>query len=137
MKSLAHIPKKPTPEAAPAMTISTSPDEEPKPQYPKLTLNGEQAEKAGLNKCKIGQEYTVELHIKATKLGGTDYSIGQEDSKDKPMAEFDVLAADEPLDMENETDEEEAAEDEPPSKRPKSRVQSPRDMKGADDAYED
>lgn len=133
MKSLAHIPKKPDIGNTIAIQAPGESDDS-KPQYPTLTLNGVQAKAAGLDQCKIGQEYTVELHIKAKKLGGDTYDPA---NKESPMAEFDVLAADEPEDMENETDEEEAAEDEPPAKQPKSRVQSPRGMPGSKDAYED
>lgn len=99
MQDLGYIPPAPKPSlGATPVTIVSEQDAERKPQYPSFRLNGEQAETAGLNKCAIGETYEITIQIRARRLGGDSWEMG---SSDKPPAEFDVISADPPTEIED------------------------------------
>lgn len=136
MNDLGFVPPPPK-QTLGATPVTIVPDEDAtkKPQYPSLQLNGEQAEKAGLNNCSIGQVYEITIRIKAKRLGGDSWEMRD---SDKPPAQFDVISSDEPTEVESE--EEDAGEDgEIEEKKtvtpPKSRILGPKDMKGGKAAY--
>lgn len=117
------------------VTIVSDEETNRKPTYPTLSLNGEQAQKAGLTKCAHGDEYEITVRIKATRIGGWSYTSSPGgDGKDEPPAmEFDVIAADAPTEVESATEdatETKADEDaeKPLLRKPKQTVKSPQDL---------
>lgn len=129
MTSLAFKPKKPKGDE-PANISSPSGS---KTQFPSLRLNGDQAAKAGLGKCAIGDTYEITVRIKARRLGGNEYEM---DESDKPPAEFDVIAADKPIEIAEGGDgSDEAAEEKAGMKHKGSRIKTPKDS-GFKEAYD-
>lgn len=108
MNSLAYTPKKGTKDEVPATPISAEQDQ--KPIFPTLSMNGEQAKKAGLTKCAHGDEYEITIRLKATRIGGYDYPGGGE--SEAPPMEFEVLSAGDPKMVESEASENESEEEE-------------------------
>lgn len=115
MKDLAWTPPKPDKNTAVSMPESSS-----GPQYPSLRFNGEQASKAGLSKCEFGEEYELTIRIKATRIDASSIYPGNGDSKDKPEVQFDVIACDEPEEVDS--DEEDGEEDDEYEK-PKGKIE--------------
>lgn len=144
MTDLGYIPPDPksTSPGAMPVTIVGSDEADRKPQFPSLRLNGEQAQKAGLSKCAIGDVYEVAFHIKARRMGGDSWEMK---GNDLPPAEFDVIAiTEDPKEIEEgeegeETDDESSEEKKPEPKtvKPKRKILSPRDIKGSDEAYDE
>lgn len=99
-------PRKPDSLGMPAMPMN--PDAG-KVEYPTLRLNGEQAELAGFQKCAFGDEYTVTMKLRVKRVGGDSYEMR---SEEKPPIEFDVIAADSPVEAESEAEDEGESEKE-------------------------
>jgi hypothetical protein len=101
MNDLSYTPPKDKPEGASPATVLSSP--ESKTEYPTFKLNGTQAKAAGLDKCAFGDERKLTIHIKAKRIGGSEYEMKKDNL---PPVEFDVIAADdpEPVDAEDEAD---------------------------------
>jgi hypothetical protein len=138
MNSLAHTPPKesggmnaiaiPTPEAA-----------DSGPEYPKLRLNGDQAEAAGLNGLTHGAEVEVRIRLKVTRVGGDSYEMK---GSNLPPVEFDVISSDTPEEVESAADDnpdEEMSEEEAarPARKMRGKIQSPSDAGLEDDEEED
>lgn len=121
MNDLAYTPPKIEKEKMAAPSPANS---EESPQYPSLRFNGEQASKAGLGDCKYGEEYELTIRVRATRIDGSMSYPGSGDSKDKPEVQFDVLACDEPKEMESEKEPEKEAE-KPKLKREGPKVKGP------------
>lgn len=131
MKDLGYIPPKPEKsEGATPVTIVSDEDKDGKPQYPSLRFNGEQAEKAGLDKCAYGDEYEVTFRIKATRIGGSEWEMKKDGL---PPVEFDVISCDEPKEVEAEEKSDEETEQKP---KPKSRVLGPKEAGFRDDGMD-
>lgn len=108
-------PKKGESNATP-VTIVSDEDADRKPQYPSSRLNGEQAEKAGLDDCKYGGEYEALIRFRTTRIGGGQWEM---DKDGKPPVEFDIIAMDEPKMVEA------SEEEEHPKRKPKQREVGP------------
>lgn len=119
MIDLGYTP--PTPKqnlGATPVTIVSEHDAERKPQYPRLEFNGEQAAAAGLNKCSIGDVYEITVRLRAKRLGNYGWE-GSGSSDDSPSAEFEVISADSPTEI----DDEEAGPK--PKDKPKRETREP------------
>lgn len=126
MTSLAYTPPKPNSNEVPISPLEAS-----GPRFPRLRMNGAQAEAAGLSKCALGDEYEVTIRIKAVKLGGDEYEMRD---TGKPPAEFDVISADTPTKVDTEEDIEDEEEKPEPKKQPG--IKSPK-QSGLKDAYDE
>jgi len=128
MNSLAYDP----PKRDKSEAIASPASDESGPQYPSLRFNGEQASKAGLTNCRFGEEYEITIRVKATSVGSEANYSGSGTTKDKPAITFDVLASDEPKEIESDEEdkgetEEEEAEETMPERKPKQRTLSPKE----------
>lgn len=119
MKSLAWTPPKPDKDTAAQSPISGSGDGEP--QYPSLRFNGEQASQAGLSKCEFGETYELTIRVKAVRIDASSTYPGSGDTKDKPEVQFDVLACDEPTEVD--AGDEEDKEEESKYQKPKGKIE--------------
>lgn len=115
MNDLSWTPPKPDKN-----DVASQPESSPGPQYPSLRFNGEQAAKAGLSKCEFGEEYELKIRVKATRIDASSIYPGNGDSRDKPEIQFDVIACDEPEEVDSE--EEESKEDDEYD-RPKGKIE--------------
>lgn len=136
MNDLGYLPPKRDKEqsnGAVPVTIVSDTEADRKPSYPTLSLNGEQAQKAGLTKCAHGDEYEITIRIKATRIGGWSY-MGSDGKDESPAMEFDVVAADAPSEVESATDDakeskaDEGREPKPMPRKPKQLVKSPKEL---------
>lgn len=100
--------------------VASVPDSDTGPQYPSLRFNGEQAAKAGLSKCEFGEEYELTIRVKATRIDASYTGLGSGDSKDKPEIQFDVIACDEPEEVESDGEESKEGEE---YDRPKGKIE--------------
>lgn len=114
MKDLSWTPPKPD-----KSNVASAPESSPDPQYPSLRFNGEQAAKAGLSKCEFGEEYELTIRVKATRIDASYTGLGSGDSKDKPEIQFDVIACDEP----EEVDSDEESEEDDEYEKPKGKIE--------------
>lgn len=118
----------------PKMGVATAFEDESEERevYPSLRFNGKEAAIIDLSQCKYGEEYEMTIHVKCTSIGGANYP-GSGNSEDEPSVEFDVIAASEPAEIENEAEDADEEEEEP-KRKPKQRVVGPEEM-GLDKEY--
>lgn len=123
MNDLAYSPPKSEQDKGGAVPTSST---ETGIQYPSLRFNGEQASKAGLGGCKYGEEYELTIRVRATRIDGGGGYPGSGVTQDKPEMQFDVLACDDPVEIESEAeDKKEGVEEKPKAKREGPKVKGP------------